>query len=73
MTYSNIPTLLLLRHIEVINNMKPILTQAGLDHANRELGAIEAELDQRQPGCEFVTLLDDHGNPVGFEIEIPTA
>lgn len=73
MTYSNIPIVLLLRHVKVLNDMKPILTQAGLDRANRELSAIEAEFDQCQPGCEFVTLLDDRGQPVGFEIEIPTA
>lgn len=50
MTYSNIPTLLLLRHVEILNDMKPILTQIGLDYANRELGAIKAELERRQPG-----------------------
>lgn len=43
------------------------LTQAGLDWVNEELSAIEAELDRRQPEGEFQTLLDDQGQPVGFE------
>lgn len=64
---------LLLMRIETINRLKPTYTQLGLDLANCELSAIEAELDSRMPRVEFRTLLDRdfqsgfHWYVVGFE------
>lgn len=43
------------------------LTQVGLDRINEELSAIDAELDHRAPEVEFRTLLNEAGEPVGFE------
>lgn len=55
MNYSQFTLDRLLKHVEVINSMKPELSQLGLDRANAELSAIEAELTERQP--EFAILI----------------
>jgi hypothetical protein len=57
----------LLMRVQVIDDMIPGLTQRGLNRAQDELSAIEAKLDMYQPEGEFVTLLGDGGQPVGFE------
>jgi hypothetical protein len=57
----------LLERVRVIDDMMSALTQRGLNKAQDELSAIEAELDTYQPEGEFVTLLGDNGQPVGFE------
>jgi len=64
----------LLDHAEILDDLKAtgyisneLLSQRGLDWLNDELSAIEAELDTRMPEGEFVTMLGENDEPVGFE------
>jgi len=64
----------LLFQVQTLNRIKSsgllagqVLTQSGLDMCNEELSTIEAELTERQPEGEFVTLLGNDGEPMGFE------
>ena len=52
----------LLDRVTVLEDFKPILTQSGVDKANDELSAIEAELDSRQPEGVFQTLYEIPAN-----------
>ena len=74
MEYQIMTTSQLLKHVEVLIATKAsgsvsnqLLNQRGLDWLNTELSTIEAELDSRRPEGEFVTMLGDNGEPVGFE------
>ena len=48
----------LLQRVQIIDDLMPSLTQRGLDKAQDELSAIEAELDSRQPEGVFQTLYE---------------
>lgn len=76
MNYSQLTLDQLFERIDWLNGMKSrkeicglAITQRGIDRANQELSAIEAELDMRQPVGEFVILLGDDGL-VGFELGV---
>ena len=45
----------------------PVQRQNVKDMIAAELSAIEVELDTRAPDCEFVGLLGENGEWVGFE------
>jgi len=76
MNYQIMNTDRLLDRVEVLNRAKEDgciggapLTQQGQDFVNAELSAIDTELNTRMPKGEFVTLLGENDEPVGFEPE----
>ena len=48
----------LLKRVQIIDDLMPSLTRRGMDKAQDELSAIEAELDSRQPEGEFQILYE---------------
>ena len=59
----------LLERVQIIDDLMPSLTMRGLEKAQDELSAIEAELDSRMPGCEFQALLDGFEPVYQFDFE----